>query len=438
MKITRVEYRATVRWLALLLGISVIACRPAKQNSGSATAAPPVRNVRSFGAVGDGKTKDTAAFQNALDAATTGGEVVVPAGNYLIGSITLGPGVTLRLQKDATLTGSPDADDYPLIPVRWEGAEVQGHRALIYAQNADNIAILGPGGLVGGEGMGRLRNPRGPVMVELVNCKGVRLDGFSNRYARLWSIHLLYCHDVLAKNLYIRTSGSNSDGIDVDSSTDVRIDRCDIDTGDDCIALKSGRGMAAVRIAKPTRDVLITDCTLGSSLFADVAVGSEMSGGVRDVRIAHCTFTRGTNGIFIKSRTGRGGFIENISADDIDSRSTTFLAIELTNHGITGADPLTGLDAIPDVKDIHISNVKARCQTLVNAYRIAPEKPLDGFILTGISGTCRKAISLANIVNAQLSGIDVQDYTGPLLTSQNVSGTGLEQAVRPPATEPAR
>jgi polygalacturonase len=424
--------------LTIPLGLLVAACHPAATPPTTAPSTPVLRNVRDFGAVGDGQNRDTAAIQKAIDAAAAagGGEVLVPAGNYLTGSITLASGVTLRLQKDAVLTGSTDPNDYPLIPVRWEGAEVQGHRALVYAQDAHDVSIIGPGGLVGGEGMGRLRNPRGPVMVEMVNCSNVRLERFSDHYVRLWSIHLLYCHDVLARRLFIRTSESNSDGIDVDSSTDVHIDNCDIETGDDCIALKSGRGMAAVRIGRPTQDVLITDCTLGSSLFADVAVGTEMSGGVRNVHVQHCTFTRGANGIFLKSRTGRGGFIENISADDIHSSARTFLAIELTNHGIVGVDPLIGPDAIPASKNVRITHATVDCENLVNAYRIPPEKPLDGLVLSDITGTCHKAISLANIVNAKLSGIDVQGFSGKLVTIQNVTGEGLDQESPTSTTSP--
>lgn len=212
----------------------------------TAKASPEIL-VRAFGAAGDGKHKDTAAFQKALDAcdAQGGGTVVVEAGNYLIGSIQLHPHTTLVLQKNAIVTGSPSPDDYPLVPVRFEGAMVQGHRALIYADHADNIAIIGPGSLIGDNKIGNLRNLRGPVMVELVNCANVELNGFTDRYRRLWSIHLLYCNNVVAQNLTIRSTPtlSNGDGIDVDSSTHVLVENCDIDTGDDSISLKSGRGL---------------------------------------------------------------------------------------------------------------------------------------------------------------------------------------------------
>jgi polygalacturonase len=183
--------------------------------------------VRAFGALGDGKTKDTAAFQNALDrcAANGGGIVVVEPGNYLIGSIQLHAGTNLLLEKSAIVRGSPSADDYPLIPVRYEGEMVQGHRALIYADRADNIAIVGPGSLVGDDKIGYLRNPRGPVMIELVNCSNVELNGFTDRYRRLWSIHLLFCKTVAVRNLTIRTTQANGERSDPQLLTGERICR---------------------------------------------------------------------------------------------------------------------------------------------------------------------------------------------------------------------
>ena len=258
-------------------------------------------NIQSLGAAGDGKTKDTAALQLALDrcAAAGGGEVVVPAGNFLIGSVQIKSNTTLRLSENATLIGSPDPNDYPLMPVRFEGETVPGHRALIYADHASHIAIVGPGTLQGDMKIGDLRRPRAPVMMELVHCDHIRLVDFKDRYRRMWSIHLLFCQDVVARNLNIRTTRTNGDGIDVDSTTDVDIDHCDIDTGDDCISLKSGRGAEDAQLKQSTANVVITDCTLGSN-FAGLGIGTEMSGGVHDVHLDRCKFTHGDNAIFLK------------------------------------------------------------------------------------------------------------------------------------------
>jgi polygalacturonase len=387
-------------------------------------------DVRSFGAVGDGKTKDTAAFQRALDAcadAKSGGEVLVPAGSYLIGSIVINSNTTLRLEEGANLIGSPDKEDYPVMTIRWEGVWRDGHRALIHAAKAKHIAIVGKGTIIGNFPLGHLRNPRGPCIFEPIECEDVRLEGFSVEYERMWAIHPTYCRNVTAAGLKIRSTLDNGDGIDVDSSEHVVIDHCDIDTGDDAIALKSGRGAEGARIGRPTQDVVVTDCTLGSR-FAGLAIGSEMSGGVRKVRVERCTFTRGSNSIFIKSRTGRGGFIEDVQCRDLEARAGAFLRIDLTSRGITGADPLPGLEGIPQVRQLSFSNVKSTAPVLVDAVRIAPEKPLRGLVLENVSATCRRGIVLANITDAQVRDIRAACTNGPLLTIANVTGTGLEGA----------
>jgi len=416
-----------IRWFCgLLLVLSVFPL--------AAFAAGDALNVSSYGAVGDGKTKNTAAFQKALDqcSAQGGGDVVVPAGNFLIGSIRLGSKTTLRLSAGTTLTGSPDADDYPLIPLRFEGETVQGHRGLIFADGADHIGIEGPGTLQGDMVIGDLRRPRAPVMVEFENCSDITLKDFTDRYRRMWSVHLLFCKNVAVHGLTIRTIKTNGDGIDVDSTTDIAIDHCDIDTGDDSISLKSGRGAAAAKLARPTKNVTITDCKLGSN-FAGVGIGTEMSSGVSDVRIERCKFTRGDNAIYLKSRLGRGGYIENISADTLDTSSKTCLGINLVNKGIVGTDPISGPDGIVVMRNIQLSNVTIHAGILVDGLSVPNEKPIDGLSLTNVTGTCKAGISLANVVHANLQNIHVTGYKGPLLVTRNVTGTGLEGAV-PPGT----
>jgi hypothetical protein len=400
-----------------------------KSAEAQAAKASPAISVRALGAVGDGETKDTAAFQKAFDqcAAQGGGTVVVEPGNYQIGSVQLYAHTTLLLEKDAKITGSPSADDYPLIQVRYEGAMVPGHRALIYADHADGIAILGPGGLVGDNKIGILRNPRGPVMMELVNCNNVELNGFSDRYRRLWSVHLLFCDNVVVENLDIKTTMSNGDGIDVDSSTHVLIQNCDIDTGDDAISLKSGRGLSAVKLGKPTENVLIRNCSLGSA-FAGVGIGSEMSGGIRNVRIENCAFPKGMNAIFIKGRTGRGGFFENITGQYLTASARTFLGISLRETGIVGVDPVEGEAGIPLASKFAFDHVSLDCSTVVDGSRVLAAKPVDGLTLSNISGKSRRGILLANAVNVALSDITVTGTSGAFLQTRNVTGTGLDGA----------
>jgi polygalacturonase len=386
--------------------------------------------VTDFGAAGDGKTLDTRAFQRALDAcaASGGGEVSVPAGNFLIGSVIVSSNTTLRIEKDATLTGSPDKSDYPLMTVRWEGEWRDGHRALIFAEHANHVAVVGEGKIVGDPQIGFLRNPRGPCIFEAIECSDVRVEGISISFVRMWSVHPTLCDGVVVKGVTIRSEPrqSNGDGIDVDSCTNVRIENCDIDTGDDAIALKSGRGLDAVKAGTPTKDVLISGCKLGST-FAAVAVGTEMSGGISGVRIEHCTFTRGVNGVYIKSRTGRGGFMQDIQGSDIDVTADVqnFLNIDLVNKGIPASQPVTGDDAYPRVGNIRFERVRSKADTLVRATAVAKQRPVEGLVLRDITGTCRRPILVSNVNSLDVQNVEITGYDGPLIATA---------ATRPSAT----
>ncbi len=376
-------------------------------------------------------------MQKALDACVSagGGTVVMPAGNYLIGSIVLGSNTTLKLEARANLTGSPDIDDYPLARVRWEGEFAQGHRALISSEKADHVTITGPGSIFGPPiSVSSLRRPRGPVLIELANGTNVVLEGFTTQYQQLWSIHPLFCQNLRIRNLTIRSVNFNGDGIDVDSCQDVLIEHCNIDTGDDAIALKSGRGMEAVRLGRPTENVVIKDCTLFSSIFAGLGIGSEMSGGIRDVRVEDCLISGRQNGISIKSREGRGGFIENITGNNITlNNARTFLAIDLLKKGIQASEPVpVAVEKWSRVRNISFSNIRVHnVRDLVPAQNIPPERPLDGLSISNVTGTCSNGILLANMTNVTLFGINVSGFQGLLLITNNVQGTGLDGAVPP-------
>ncbi len=401
------------------------------------TTAPSEFNVRQFGAKGDGVSKDTRAIQKTLDACAKagGGTVFVPAGIYLTGSLVLGANTTLRLESRANLTGSPDIADYPLVRIRWEGEFAQGHRALLSAENADHVAITGPGSIFGPPvSVSRLRNPRGPALIEIAGATNVLLEGFSTMYQQLWSVHLLYCQDLTARNLTIRSINFNGDGMDVDSCSDVLIEHCDINTGDDAISLKSGRGQEAVRVARPTQNVVIRDCTLASSIFAAIGIGSEMSGGIRNVRLENSTLSGHQNCIYFKSRDGRGGFIEDVTGENLTiNKSPTFVAIDLLKKGIQATDPVTGdVDKWARLKNITFKNIAVNnVTTLIAANNIPPEKMADTLTFQNITGTCRNGISLANMTNVSLSAINVTGFDGPLLTQQNVTGTGLDNPAAP-------
>ena len=395
-------------------------------------------NVKDYGAVGDGVVNNTKSIQLTIDRchAFGGGEVIVPAGNFLTGAIQLRSNVIVRLEKDAVLTGTPDFNDYPVMQVRWEGKWVQGHTGLIYAVDAENMGIKGPGKITGNHALGgrpTKENPlRHPALIEPINCKNLVFEDFSTDYYLMWSIHPTYCENLTFRNLTIRSTGGNGDGIDIDSCKNVLIDGCDITTGDDCISLKSGRGMEGFTLLKTTEDVTIRNCKLSDSIFACIGIGSETSGGIRNVTIEHCTFTdTRTYAIYIKSRPGRGAFIENITAKDLDVSGMQggFLRINQLGSGIQDPDPVPGDVGIPLIRNFSFSDIKVHdVGVLVDGASVHPVKPLDGFVLENVSGTCREGTSLANIKNASLKNISVTCVTGPILCIRNVSGTGLDDA----------
>ena len=289
-------------------------------------------NIRDFGAIGDGTSKDTVAFQKGLDACAVagGGEVIVPAGKYLIGSVQIGNRTILSLETNSVIIGSGDTNDYPMMDVRWEGRWQPGRRALIYAANVNHTGIVGPGRIEGNPFVAAPQNPRGAVVLEPISCNDVRWDGFTVTQGGNWATHPTYCSDVEIKNLKII---GNRDGIDVDSCKNVRIEHCDINTGDDSISLKSGRGLDGARIGRPAENILIENCNLIGRRFACIGIGSETSGGIRDVRIENCKMTCRTFGVYIKTRIGRGGSIENICGKDLEMLERWFLENQPDRRG---------------------------------------------------------------------------------------------------------
>jgi polygalacturonase len=443
----------------------------AKRSAVPAAKMPVVKlNVRDFGATGDGKMKDTLAIQQALDRCNVlgGGEVLVARGEYLSGALVLRSDTTLRLEEGASLMGSPDIADYPMTQVRWEGRWIKGYGAFISAQGAENITIAGKGKIMASPAikgrvvhadgspmvytrppLGAPRNPDGPTnvarqdilrhpaLMEFIRCKNVLVQDVFTEGNEMWSMHPVYCENVTFRNVIVH---GGADGIDVDSCKHVVIDGCEFETRDDCISLKSGRGMEANVIGVVCEDVRISNCTFNDAVWACIGIGSETSGGIRNVLVEHCKCLGArTHAIYIKSRPGRGAFIEDITMNDLEVSNTKlgFLRINILNSGLQDPNPVPGLDGIPTIRNYKFSNIRVTdVPVLVQANEIHPGKPLDGFSLTNVTGTCGRGMLLANMRHVELKDIKVTGFKGPLLSMQNVTGKGLDGAV--PLTETAK
>jgi polygalacturonase len=422
------------------------AAKPAHAHSGAARAAPSppgpqvTLNVRDLGVAGDGKTNDTLAIQQTIDRCSVlgGGEVVLPAGDYPTGALVLRSNVTLHLEQGATIHGVADLAAYPLAQVRWEGRWIKGYSALISAEDSDNIAILGPGAIVGNPAirgrMERATRLRLPALLEFTNCRNLRVENCETSNGGMWSIHPTYSENVAFRNVMVK---SGADGIDVDSCRHVIIDGCDFTTSDDCISLKSGRGEEGYTINRPTEDVRISNCTFNDAWFACIGIGSETSAGIRNVHVDHCKCVGArTYGVYIKTRIGRGAFIENIYVNDMDVAGCRqgFLRINVLNSGKQDEFPVPGNAGVPEVRDFRFSNIRVHeVPVLVRATEIDAAKPLVGLTLENITGTCAEGIFLANTKGAVIRNVQVTGYSGKLLNVQNVTGTGLAGAAKLPA-----
>lgn len=314
-------------------------------------------NITGFGAVGDGKTLNTEAIKKAIAECSKkgGGRVVVPAGTFLTGAIHLRSNVNLHVSKGATLKFSTNPKDYlPIVHTRWEGMELTHLSPFIYAYEQMNIAITGEGTL---DGQGKSffwkwhGNPKyggnpdvisqkatrarlyemmdkgvpveqrifggetdylRPQFIQPYKCKNVLIEGVKIVDSPMWEIHPVLCENVTVRKVHIDSHGPNNDGCDPESCKDVLIEDCYFDTGDDCIAIKSGRNDDGRRINVPSENIIVRGCQMKDG-HGGITIGSEISGGVRNVFGENCIMDSPNldHALRVKNNASRGGLLEN-------------------------------------------------------------------------------------------------------------------------------
>ncbi|MFN3381992.1 MAG: glycosyl hydrolase family 28 protein, partial [Runella zeae] len=337
-------------------------------------------NIARYGAKADGITVNTKAIQQTIDMchAAGGGTVVIPAGLWLTGPIVLKNNVNLHIAKNALLQFSRNHDDYPIVITTWEGQESYRCQAPIWGVDLTNIAITGEGVLDGGgevwraikrdkqtnaqwaalvksggvvsekgdmwypseqskkgnntPNAGRILNGVHPSqeelasykdflrpnMVSLTRCKNVLIEGVTFQNSPAWTLHPLLCEQLSVRNVNVKNHwyAQNSDAIDLESCRNGILEGCTFDTGDDGITIKSGRDEQGRKRGIPTENFIIRDCKVYHA-HGGFVIGSEMSGGVRNLFVSNCTFMGSDVGLRFKTARGRGGVVENIYVTDV-------------------------------------------------------------------------------------------------------------------------
>lgn len=343
-------------------------------------------NVLDFGAVGDGVTLNTKALQKAIDSCE-GGVVYLPEGDYMTGSLFLHSDMELYLEKGAILHGTTEVADYsPKIKSRFEGKEMMCYSALINIGSLDrenitcrNVRICGEGTVYGGgrelaekvvavetelmkselEALGErikeyelpqtVPGRARPRLINISSSENVVINGITVANGPCWNVHMIYSRNVETYGVTFRSSGVwNGDGWDPDSSTDCTIFGCEFYTGDDAVAIKSGKNPEGNLINRPSERIRIFDCK--SNYGHGVTIGSEMSGGVNDVRIWNCDMGTSVYGVEIKATKKRGGYVRNVKVSNTK-------ACRILLHSVGYNDDGEGAPEAPIFEDCTFENI---------------------------------------------------------------------------------
>ena len=450
-------------------------------------------NLKDFGAVGDGRTLCTEAFGKAINALAEqgGGHLIVPTGVWFTGPIVLKSNIDLHLEKGAVILFSPDVDLYPLVETVFEGLDTRRCQSPISGRNLENVAITGEGAIDGngdywrplkkgkvtesqwkkaisrggvfkrpdywfpypetlkGDTISNMNVPQNlkteeewhsvrhflrPVMVSLIECKNVWLQGVTFQNSPAWNLHPLMCENVLIEDVLVRNPSysQNGDGLDLESCKNALIVNSTFDVGDDGICLKSGKDEDGRRRARVCENVVVDGCTVFKG-HGGFVVGSEMSGGVRNISVSYCKFLGTDVGLRFKSKRGRGGVVENIwinniSMIDIPTEPVTFnlyyggkSAVEVLESGEkvpAKVEPMPVDETTPCFRNIHISNVTCTNARRALFFNGIPEMPIKNITLENINIISEIGAEFIYSEDINLKNVNITPKKGEKMTTR--------------------
>lgn len=342
----------------------------------------------------------TQVFEKAVDQLDSmgGGTIYVPSGIYFTRSIKLKSNMNLYLEAGAVLEFLDDYENYKVVTTQFQGNLEKMYMPLIFADHAENVAVTGYG-TINGNGRRwwkekeKLEYNR-PYLMCFQYCNRVKIENVSLKNSPVWTIHPLYCNDVIIDGVSIQNpyDSPNTDGINPDSSSNVRIANCSIDVGDDCITIKSGTEITPEK--EICENISITNCNMHHGHGA-IVMGSEMSGGIRNVTVSNCTFQNTDRGIRIKTRRKRGGVIENLTFQNIVMNGVQCpFTFNMYYNDITREEDKALWDknpypvdaSTPVIKNIMIGNVFVNDATVAAGFLYGlAEQPIQNVIFTNCS-----------------------------------------------------
>jgi polygalacturonase len=322
-----------------------------------------------------------------------------------------------------------------------QGLNEDVRQSLLWALDCRDIAVVGRGTIdgqganwwklraAGADGPRRLRETLRPRMIELLRCTNVRLAGVTCRNSPSWTIHPLVCDNVVVDGITITNppDSPNTDGINPEACSNVRIANCHIDVGDDCITIKSGTENQPFRSSRPCENITVTGCTMLHG-HGGVVIGSEMAGGVRHVAIGNCVFDGTDRGIRIKTRRGRGSAVEHVSVSNVVMRSVRSVVHVTMFYTGTHLDPAPDAHRVapepagpgtPRVRDIRLANLVAEDCQEVGYLAGLPEMPIEDVAMAHVRVSAGRACFAARVRGLSLHDVDVTVAAGPVLVCED-------------------